>query len=119
MLCGISAGMNCWFQASVTDSYGPELAGLPDGLGLLPGSACPHYDGEPERRPTYRRLVADGTLPGGWAADDGAALVFRGQRARRGGQLAPRGRRLPGRSHTGGRAPRGAPARATAPGIGR
>lgn len=75
VLAGISAGMNCWFEASVTDSFGPELDGLPDGLGLLPGSACPHYDGEPQRRPAYRRLVGAG-FPGGYAADDGAALVF-------------------------------------------
>jgi peptidase E len=79
VLCGLSAGMNCWFEASVTDSLGPELAPLRDGLGLLPGSACPHYDGEPARRPTYRRLVATRQLPSGWAADDGAALVFEGQ----------------------------------------
>ncbi|MDT7576917.1 MAG: dipeptidase [Pseudonocardiales bacterium] len=75
VLAGISAGMNCWFAASVTDSFGPRLAGLPDGLGLLPFSACPHYDGEEQRRPTYRRLVAEG-FPGGYAADEGAALVF-------------------------------------------
>ncbi len=75
VLAGISAGMNCWFAASVTDSFGPRLAGLPDGLGLLPFSACPHYDGEPQRRPTYERLVAAG-FPDGYAADDGAALVF-------------------------------------------
>jgi dipeptidase E len=75
VLAGISAGMNCWFAASVTDSFGPRLAGLPDGLGLLPFSACPHYDGEPQRRPTYLRLIADG-FPDGYAADDGAALVF-------------------------------------------
>jgi len=79
VLCGISAGMNCWFEASVTDSFDPgALAPLDDGLGLLPGSACPHYDGEEERRPVYRRLVAGGELAGGWAADDGAALVFAG-----------------------------------------
>jgi peptidase E len=77
VLAGISAGMNCWFAASVTDSFGPRLAGLPDGLALLPFSACPHYDGEEQRRPTYRRLVAEG-FPGGYAADDGAALVFTG-----------------------------------------
>lgn len=76
VLAGISAGMNCWFEASVTDSFGP-LAPLPDGLGLLPGSACPHYDGEPDRRPTYVDLVGTGTLPAGYAADDGCALVFR------------------------------------------
>jgi hypothetical protein len=34
------------------ESFGP-LAALNDGLGLLPGSACPHYDGEKHRRPTY------------------------------------------------------------------
>src|SRR4051794_38540382 len=79
VLCGVSAGMNCWFAESVTDSYDlARLAALKDGLGLLPGSACPHYDGEAERRPTFRRLVAAGELAGGWAADDGAALVFRG-----------------------------------------
>lgn len=80
VLCGISAGMNCWFEASVTDSLGPELAPLHDGLGLLGGSACPHYDGEPQRRPTYRQLIASGELPAGWAADDGAALVFEDDR---------------------------------------
>jgi dipeptidase E len=75
VLCGVSAGMNCWFEASTTDSFGPDIAPLHDGLGLIPGSACPHYDGEPQRRPTFRRLVADG-FPAGWAADDGAALCF-------------------------------------------
>ena len=79
VLAGVSAGMNCWFEQSTTDSFAPdELAALDDGLGLLPGSACPHYDGEELRRPTYRRLVSDGVLREGWAADDGAALVFAG-----------------------------------------
>jgi dipeptidase E len=79
VLCGISAGMNCWFEQSVTDSFDVgSLAPLDDGLGLLPGSACPHYDGEEQRRPTYRRLVGDGVLRDGWAAHDGAALVFSG-----------------------------------------
>jgi dipeptidase E len=75
VLAGVSAGMNCWFEASVTDSFGPALAGLADGLGFLAGSACPHYDGDPLRRPTYRRLVTEG-FPAGHAVDDGAALVF-------------------------------------------
>ena len=48
-------------------------------LGLLPGSACPHYDGEEQRRPLYTRLVAEGTLAPGYAADDAAALVFEGR----------------------------------------
>ncbi len=76
VLTGPSAGMICWFECSVTDSYG-ALAPLHDGLGFLAGSACPHYDGEQERRPTYARLVADG-FPSGLAADDGVALHFVG-----------------------------------------
>jgi peptidase E len=76
ILTGVSAGMICWFEAGVTDSFGP-LAALRDGLGLLPGSACPHYDGEKDRRPTYQRLVRAG-FPAGYAADDGAALHFVG-----------------------------------------
>jgi dipeptidase E len=77
LLCGWSAGMICWFEAGVTDSFGPELAGMRDLLGFLPGSACPHYDSEDRRRMVYRELVADG-FPPGYAADDGAALHFVG-----------------------------------------
>jgi dipeptidase E len=77
VLCGVSAGMNCWFEQSVTDSFDvARLAPLHDGLALVPGSACPHYDGEEQRRPTFQRLVSTGELADGWAADDGAALVF-------------------------------------------
>jgi dipeptidase E len=76
VLCGVSAGMNCWFEGSTTDSFGPTLRPLRDGLGLLAGSACPHYDAEAQRRPLYRRLVDTGELPPGWAADDHAALHF-------------------------------------------
>ena len=77
VLTGWSAGMLCWFEAAVTDSFGPELQGMRDGLGFLPGSACPHYDGEAERRPVYTKLVAEG-FPPGLAADDCVALRFDG-----------------------------------------
>jgi dipeptidase E len=77
VLAGWSAGMLCWFEAAVTDSFGPQLKGMRDGLGFLPGSACPHYDGEPERRPVYSKLVAEG-FPPGLAADDSVALRFEG-----------------------------------------
>ena len=69
--------MICWFEAGVTDSFGPQLDGMRDGLGFLPGSACPHYDGEGERRPVYTRLVREG-FPSGLAADDCVALRFDG-----------------------------------------
>ena len=77
VLAGVSAGMLCWFKDGVTDSFG-GLERLNDGLGLIDASACPHYDGEPGRRPTYHQLVAAG-MAGGYAADDGAALHFHGR----------------------------------------
>jgi dipeptidase E len=78
VLAGVSAGMNCWFEGSTTDSFGPTLAPLRDGLGLLSGSCCPHYDSDAQRRPLFRGAVDRGELGPGWAADDYAALHFRG-----------------------------------------
>ena len=65
LLCGSSAGMICWFESGVTDSFGPELAPLHDLLGFLPGSACPHYDGEERRRPLYRSSSTTASFPRG------------------------------------------------------
>ena len=76
ILWGASAGMICWFEQGVTDSFGPQLESM-DCLGFLPGSACPHYDGEERRRPRYRELI-DGGLADGVAADDGVALRYVG-----------------------------------------
>ncbi|HTB50437.1 MAG TPA: peptidase E [Solirubrobacteraceae bacterium] len=77
VLAGISAGAMCWFEGGVTCSSGaPEpLAGL----GLLKGSLTVHADGEPERLPVWLNSVRVGALPGGWAADDGVGLLFRGR----------------------------------------
>jgi dipeptidase E len=77
VLTGSSAGMNCWFEASTTDSFGSEkLAPLYDGLGFLAGSGCPQYDAEEQRRPLYHELIANG-FPAGYAADNQAALHFK------------------------------------------
>jgi dipeptidase E len=78
VLGGASAGANCWFESCVTDSFGPQLDALQDGLGLLAGSFCPHYDGEELRRPVYARLVAEGALAPGIACDDAAAALYEG-----------------------------------------
>lgn len=79
VLAGTSAGANCWFEASTTDSF---LIGnadpLADGLGLVPGSFCPHFSSEPARAPRFSELVRSGELPAGYACDDGAALHFEG-----------------------------------------
>ena len=76
VLAGSSAGGICWFEGGTTDSFGPELRAFTDGLGLLAGSYCPHYDSEPGRRPLYHKLIADGTLAAGIACDDGVAAHF-------------------------------------------
>ena len=75
VLCGPSAGSLCWFAEAVTAFHGPPERVT--GLGLLPHSNCVHYDAEPERRATFRRLVDEGMTPG-YAADDGVALHFAG-----------------------------------------
>jgi len=74
VLAGLSAGAMCWFQGGVTRSSGPPEP-MP-GLGLLDGSLTVHADGEPERLPVWLASVRDGTLPGGWALDDGVGLLF-------------------------------------------
>ena len=81
VLAGLSAGAMCWFQGGITCSSGPPepIAGL----GLLEGSLTVHADGEPERLPVWLASVRDGTLPGGWAVDDGVGLLFRGERLER------------------------------------
>ena len=79
-LTGGSAGSLCWFECGTTDSFDlNQLAPLHDGLGFLPGSHCPHYDGEAQRRPLYHRLIAEG-FPPGYGIDNDAALRFEGTR---------------------------------------
>jgi dipeptidase E len=75
VLCGLSAGSLCWFAEAMTGYHG---ASRPvEGLGLIPGSNAVHYDKEPHRRPAYHAAVGGG-MPGGYAAEDGAALHFTG-----------------------------------------
>ena len=101
VLGGVSAGANCWFEACVTDSFSTSLDGLLDGLGFLPGSFCPHYDGEARRRPVYTRLVSEG-FPAGYAADDGAAFHFVGTELRGAvaSHVGPRGYRVEAAAET-------------------
>lgn len=75
VLTGWSAGAICWFEQGVTDSHADRLDAL-GCLGILPGSCCPHYSGEVDRRPAYRQLVATGRICGGIAIDDGAGVHF-------------------------------------------
>ena len=76
VLGGVSAGSLCWHVGGTTDSFGPELRPVTNGLAFLPTSNGVHYDSEEQRRPLYHQLVADGTLPSGYATDDGVGLVY-------------------------------------------
>jgi peptidase E len=79
ILTGWSAGCICWFEAGITDSFTMELGPLRDGVKLLAGSACPHYDSEERRRPVYTREVAAG-LPPGIALEDAVAARYDDER---------------------------------------
>lgn len=78
VLSGQSAGALCWHVGGNTDSFGPELTPFTDGIGLLPHSCGVHYDSDPQRRPLLHRLIADETLPGGYAADEAVGLHYVG-----------------------------------------
>ncbi|HEX4221134.1 MAG TPA: peptidase E [Pseudonocardiaceae bacterium] len=78
VLGGISAGSLCWHVGGPTDSFGPDLRIVTNGLGFLPYGNGVHYDSEERRRPMVQAGVADGTLPLTYCTDDGAGLLYRG-----------------------------------------
>ena len=78
VLTGVSAGSICWHTGGTTDSFGPELRPITDGLALVPYSNGVHYDSEQQRRPLFHSLIADATLPAGYATDDGAGVLYHG-----------------------------------------
>ncbi len=78
VLAGVSAGSVCWHVGGTTDSFGPELRPLTNGLGFLPFSNGVHYDAEEQRRPLFQRLIAEEVLPAGYATDNGVGLLYQG-----------------------------------------
>jgi peptidase E len=75
VLGGASAGSLCWFEEGTTDSRPRDLSTVTC-LGFLKGSHCPHYDGEPGRRPLYQKLIASGEMKPGYACDNDAGIYF-------------------------------------------
>lgn len=78
VLTGTSAGSICWHAGGTTDSFGPQLQPVTNGLGFLPYANGVHYDSEDQRRPLLHELVGSEVLPSAFATDDGAGLVYRG-----------------------------------------
>jgi peptidase E len=77
VLTGVSAGAICWFEQGLTDSFSDGLRPL-ECLGFLPGSCCPHFDGEAQRRPSYHRLLAAGEIGAGVAIEDWTGVHYIG-----------------------------------------
>jgi peptidase E len=78
VLAGVSAGAICWFDRGITDSWADQLHALPC-LGLLPGTCCPHFDSEPDRRPSVHAMVRTGATGPVLALDDGVGAHFVGR----------------------------------------
>jgi peptidase E len=77
VMCGVSAGSLCWFTSALSAFHGaPQLV---EGLGLLPHSNCVHFDCERDREGAFRAHLLDG-MCAGYAAEDGAALHFVGEK---------------------------------------
>lgn len=77
VLGGVSAGSICWHVGGPTDSFGPTLQVVTNGLGLIQYGNGVHYDSEAQRRPLLQQLVQDGTLPTSYATDDRIGLLYR------------------------------------------
>lgn len=86
ILSGLSAGANCWFEKSSTDSFlteedkidfekAKEKLAIIDDLGYLKGIFCPHYLKESYRRPAFLyQLQKIDTIA--YGVDNNAALLF-------------------------------------------
>jgi peptidase E len=79
ILGGVSAGSICWHVGGTTDSYGPTLQPITNGLGLLPYANGVHYDAEEQRRPLMHQLLREEVLPPlAYATDNGVGIWYEG-----------------------------------------
>ena len=73
IMSGVSAGAICWFDQGVTDSWAEDLK-IMDCLGFIEGACCPHYDEEPQRKPSLNKFITEKALKSCYAVDGGCAL---------------------------------------------
>ena len=73
VMSGVSAGAICWFEQGITDSWSKDLKVM-DCLGFVKGACCPHYDEEPQRRPSLKKFLSQQILESCYAVDGGSAL---------------------------------------------
>tara|TARA_Y100000768_G_scaffold85639_1_gene61325 strand:- start:221 stop:916 length:696 start_codon:yes stop_codon:yes gene_type:complete len=73
IMSGVSAGAICWFDKGVTDSWSDKLR-LLDCLNFTKGNCCPHYDEEPERKPSLSNFILNKKIEQCFAIEGGCAL---------------------------------------------
>jgi peptidase E len=76
LLCGMSAGAMCWFEAGITDSFWGAGYRPLAGMGLLPGGCAVHYNSDPQRRPRLHAALQAGAIPPTIAIDDLSAVLY-------------------------------------------
>ena len=79
VMSGVSAGAICWFQNGITDSWASNLKMMPC-LNFIKGTCCPHYDEEPERKPTVKNFLLKNKIKNVYAVDGGAALHIKDEK---------------------------------------
>jgi aminopeptidase N len=78
IMCGVSAGAICWFEKGVTDSWADKL-NIMNCLGFIKGSCCPHYDEEPERKPSLSKFIENKDIQNCYAIDGCCALHIKNE----------------------------------------
>lgn len=73
VMSGVSAGANCWFERAVVDSWEEDLRVI-DCMGFIKGICCPHYDEEPQRRPSVKTFLEDGIIDSCYSVEGNCAL---------------------------------------------
>ena len=80
VMSGVSAGAICWFEQGITDSWAEDLVVM-DCLGFIGGACCPHYDEEPQRKPSLNKFLTKKVLNSCYAVDGGCALHIQDEKA--------------------------------------
>ena len=79
VMSGVSAGAICWFENGITDSWATDLKIMPC-MNFIKGTCCPHYDEEPQRKPTVKKLILANKVKNIYAVDGGVALHIKNEK---------------------------------------
>ena len=78
VMSGVSAGANCWFESAVVDSWADDLQVI-NCMGFVKGNYCPHYDEEPQRRPSVKKFLEDKVFDSCFSSEGNSALHIKNE----------------------------------------